>query len=112
GGLDRVRLTTTKAAGSLVQPWMGDEEADRLRRLRAPETVFDGTPAEAIERFPANVNVAVALADAVRGLGTMADGLARVRVRIVADPAATASTHVIEAGGGSGDYRFEIANRP
>lgn len=112
GGIDHARITTTKSAPSFLQPWMTSDEAHRLRHLTEPETLFDGTPVEAIERFPANVNVAVALASAVRGLGTMAEGLARVRVRVVADPDATASVHLIEASGSSGDYRFEIANRP
>ncbi|SDS55400.1 aspartate dehydrogenase domain-containing protein [Agrococcus carbonis] len=112
GGLDRATITTTKTASSLVQPWMGAAEAARIRGLAEPELLFDGTPAEAIERFPGNVNVAVALGIAARGLGDIADGLARVRVRIVADPRTDTSTHVIGAEGSSGAYRFEIGNRP
>jgi aspartate dehydrogenase len=112
GGLDRATITTTKTASSLVQPWMDDGAAARIRGLTEPELLFDGTPAEAIERFPSNVNVAVALGIAARGLGEIADGLARIRVRIVADPRTDTSTHVIEAEGSSGRYRFEIGNRP
>ncbi|KAB1656693.1 DUF108 domain-containing protein [Pseudoclavibacter chungangensis] len=112
GGIDRATITTTKLASSLVQPWMDDEERERLRTLRTPEPLFEGTPGEAIDRFPGNVNVAVAVGLACRGLGPIAAGLGRVRVRIVADPDTDASTHRIEAEGASGRYRFEIANRP
>lgn len=112
GGLDTATITTTKAPASLVQPWMRADESARLRALREPEVLFEGTPAEAIERFPTNVNVAVALGVAMRGAGSIPDGLARVRVRLVADPHTDASTHVIEAAGSSGRYRFEFGNRP
>ncbi|MGD6979241.1 MULTISPECIES: aspartate dehydrogenase domain-containing protein [Citricoccus] len=70
GGLDRVRIRTTKRPTSLLRPWMSPAEQDELSALRpgdAPVTVFTGGPAEAIERFPANVNVAVGLAWATRG---------------------------------------------
>ncbi|QCU79131.1 DUF108 domain-containing protein [Citricoccus sp. SGAir0253] len=69
-GLDDVRIRTTKVPTSLVQPWMSEAEAATLRALRPgdePVTVFAGDPAAAIERFPANVNVAIGLAWATRG---------------------------------------------
>src|SRR5690606_13237458 len=101
GGLDRVRIRTTKVPTSLLRPWMSGPEQDRLRALRPgadPVTVFSGGPREAIERFPANVNVAVGLAWATRGRpardGTPAPdtqllqrSLDRVHVELVADPA-------------------------
>lgn len=111
-GVDRATITTTKTASSLVQPWMDDREAARVRGLDRPEVLFEGTPAEAIDRFPGNVNVGVALGLAMRGRGPIADGLSRVTVRIVADPHTDTSTHRIEASGSSGEYRFEIGNRP
>ena len=69
--LETVEITTSKEATGLIRPWMTEAEAERLRRLRpedGPLTVFTGNPAEAIEKFPANVNIAVALAWATRGL--------------------------------------------
>ncbi len=69
-GLDTVRIRTAKLAASLIRPWMSEEQAARLNALQPedePVTVFSGGPAEAIEKFPANVNVAVALAWATRG---------------------------------------------
>jgi aspartate dehydrogenase len=70
GGLDHVRIRTTKLPASLLRPWMSTAEQDKLSALRPGDervTVFSGGPAEAIERFPANVNVAVGLAFATRG---------------------------------------------
>lgn len=122
GGLDTVRIRTRKLAGALVQPWMSEEESDRLRALLPgdePVTVFAGDPAAAIEQFPGNVNVAVALAWATRGRGgdearLLAESLQRVEVELVADPEAELSCHEISAAGTAGNFqlRFESAPSP
>lgn len=120
-GLDRVRIRTRKLAPSLVQPWMSDDEAERLRALRPgdePVQLFAGDPAAAIEKFPGNVNVAIALAWATRGRGDGADLLAksleRVQVELIADPDARLSSHEILASGDAGRFelRFESAPSP
>ena len=46
GGLARVELVTRKLPGTLVQPWMDDEEASRLRATEHPVTVFEGSVTE------------------------------------------------------------------
>lgn len=123
GGLDEVEIRTLKLAPSLVQPWMSAGEAERLRRATQPVVVFRGGPAEAIERFPGNVNVAVALAWATRGLAgrtgrdeavLLAESLERVGVTLIADPAAERSVHEITARGEAGEFhlRFESAPSP
>lgn len=104
-GLDTVSLTSTKRARSLVQPWMSEEERERLREATHAFTLFDGTVHEAIELFPASLNVAVALAAATELWDT-------VRVRLIADPAASLTTHRIEAAGAAGEYEFSIVNKP
>ncbi|MEW1982000.1 aspartate dehydrogenase domain-containing protein [Citricoccus sp. NPDC079358] len=139
-GLDSVRIRTTKLPTSLLRPWMAPDEVERLHALRpedGPLTVFAGGPAEAIERFPANVNVAVGLAWATRGrpgagvgvdVGVDgADGgdlpedaellrrsLERVQVELVADAAAQRSRHEILATGPAGriELAFESAPSP
>lgn len=78
--LDSVEITTSKEATGLIRPWMSTPEVHNLQNLRpadGPLTVFTGHPAEAIEKFPANVNVAVALAWATRGLSSELSGLSR-----------------------------------
>ncbi|WP_209323798.1 aspartate dehydrogenase domain-containing protein [Brevibacterium renqingii] len=141
--LDTVEITTSKEATGLIRPWMTTAEADRLRELRpedGPLTVFAGDPAEAIEKFPANVNIAVALAWATRGLpdiGTGADtatdadsvtdqssassrsdaallaaSLRRVRVELHAVAGQSRSTHRIRAAGAAGEFAFDIRSTP
>ncbi len=124
GGLDAVSIRTTKLASTLVRPWMDEAEAERLRSLRPgeePVTVFSGDPAGAIKKFPANVNVSIALAWATRGRSSVEDeasllrrSLDRVQVELVADPAAKLSRHEITASGAAGriELRFESAPSP
>ncbi|HRO28843.1 aspartate dehydrogenase domain-containing protein [Citricoccus sp.] len=138
GGLDRVRIRTTKLPTSLLRPWMSPAARDALAALRPgdePVTVFSGGPAQAIEQFPANVNVAVGLAWATRGRpaaggtetgGTETGGtvrgadevallrrsLDRVRVELVADPAVERSRHEILAEGPAGRFELSFESAP
>ena len=105
GGLDEATITSRKLPGSIVQPWMSADEADALRAATEPTTVFEGSVAEAIERFPKSLNVAVALAQATGLWGG-------VRVRLVGDPAAELTKHEIHASGSSGEYAFSVLNHP
>jgi aspartate dehydrogenase len=105
GGLDRAVLRTTKKPGALVQGWMDEAEARRVREAAADVLVFAGTPAEAARLFPQSLNVAAALALAVGDPDV-------VRVELHADPAAELTTHRIEASGPQGSYVFEVQNRP
>ncbi|MBP1324918.1 aspartate dehydrogenase [Leucobacter exalbidus] len=105
GGLTHVSLTSTKLARTLVQPWMTAAEGEQLRTTQTPIELFDGTVHEAISRFPASLNVGVALAAAT-------DMWDAVRVRLVADPGAQLTHHRIQATGTAGDYDFSITNKP
>ena len=105
GELDSVVLTTTKHPDSLRgAPFFEASGADPSSISEAT-TIFDGTAAEAVAQFPANVNVAAALA--LAGLG--ADS---TRVRVVADPAATRNRHEIAASGAFGDLAVTVRNVP
>ncbi|MEB4613090.1 aspartate dehydrogenase domain-containing protein [Leucobacter sp. M11] len=105
GGLDRVTLTTTKHPRSLVQPGMPEPERARILGATQATELFSGSVEDAIARFPASLNVAVAL-------GLAAGDLGLVRVRLSADPAATQTEHRIEAVGAAGSYRFLVRNEP
>ncbi|MHA3684718.1 aspartate dehydrogenase domain-containing protein [Leucobacter sp. HY1908] len=105
GGLEAVTLTSTKRARTLVQPWMTVAEAERLRDAEGAFTLFEGSVQDAIARFPASLNVGVALA-AATGLWDT------VRVRLVADPTAELTSHRITATGAAGEYDFSITNKP
>jgi aspartate dehydrogenase len=103
--LDRVKVTSTKLPGSLLQPWMNEATQERIRTTTEPVEIFHGPAREAARLFPRSLNVAATVAFAV-------DSFDLVEVSLVADPAAELTTHVIEAEGPTGTYRFEIANRP
>jgi aspartate dehydrogenase len=91
--LDEVRLTTRKPPKGL-----GLDVTEET-------TVFEGPAREAIQRFPANVNVAVALS--LAGLGPD-----RTIVRVVADPAVDRNTHTVYACGEAGEVEFTSRNVP
>lgn len=100
-----VRVTTTKLPGSLVQPWMDAAHADRVASTTVPLEIFRGGARDAARFFPRSLNVAATVALAV-GDFELVDTV------LIADPAAELTSHVIEAEGASGVYRFEIRNRP
>ncbi|MEU9025732.1 aspartate dehydrogenase domain-containing protein [Actinomadura sp. NPDC048394] len=103
--LDRVRIVTTKKPPGLVQPWMDDAEAARLRSATEAVEVRRGPAREIAAAFPRSANVAAAVALAVGDWDA-------VEAVVVADPAAELTSHVITAAGAAGEYRFEIRNRP
>lgn len=102
---DRVSVTSRKLPTSVLQPWMDDATQDRIRTTTTPVEVFRGPARDAARLFPRSLNVAATVAFAV-------DSFDLVEVALVADPAAELTTHVIEAEGPTGSYRFEISNRP
>lgn len=117
GGLDQVRalraagplrevsIESRKAPPSLIQPWMPDALAARLRRADEEIVLADGPAAEVAQRFPASANVAAALALA-------ADAWDLATARIVADPAAVRTRHEIRAVGELGEVRTVVENEP
>jgi aspartate dehydrogenase len=120
GGLDMARavgladaattiaLRTSKKPRALVQPWMDDAMVTRLQRLGAddaPVEVFSGQARDAARLFPANLNVAAALALAIGDPD-------RVSVTLSADPRAVRTTHHIDMESSLGVSSFAIQNRP
>ena len=105
GSIDEVHLTTTKPSPVLVQPWMDEDMRNRLEAGADVVTCYSGPAREAVRLFPESVNVAAALAVAAGSWET-------VRVDVVGDPSSSRNRHVIDVHAESGDYRFEISNRP
>lgn len=105
GPLHTVRLVTTKTAGNLVQPWMDDGEAERLRAATGPVELLRGPARKVTAAFPKSTNVAASVALAVGSWDT-------VEAVVVGDPHAERTSHVITAEGPAGSYRFEITNQP
>ncbi len=104
-GVDSVILTTTKPPRGLAgAPYVVAKQLD-LEHFTAPVVIFEGSAREAVEAFPANVNVSAALA--LAGIG--AD---RTRVRVVCDPTAHSNRHSIEIVGACGRVEVHVDNVP
>ncbi len=100
GGLT-ASVTTEKPPKALMNSqWFTGTEADTEVR-----EVFSGSAAEAIEKFPKNVNVAVAL-----GLATL--GPANTKVNIRSNPALKRNRHTIELEGNFGKATIAIEAAP
>lgn len=99
-GLEGVTLTTRKPPRSL-----GKIEGVDLEGLKEPRVIFEGPAAEAVVKFPQNVNVAATIS--LAGIGPD-----RTRVRIVADPTINQNIHEIHARGSFGSFEIRLANLP
>jgi len=105
GGIRSAVLTTTKPPQALLGAPYVEEKGLDLFSFKEPAVIYEGSAAEAIRLFPANVNVAAALA--LAGIG--AD---KTRVRIVVDPQAKANIHKIEVEGEFGKITAQTENYP
>lgn len=105
--LESVTLTTTKSPMALAgAPFFeSSDKAVRPENIAARTTIYEGTAADAVKQFPANVNVAAVLS--LAGIGAE-----KTRVRIVADPQATTNQHEITATGSFGEIRIAVSNVP
>ncbi|MDO2934636.1 DUF108 domain-containing protein [Paeniglutamicibacter sulfureus] len=104
-GYDSVVVTTKKLPSSLLQPWMVQAQIDELTAATEPVEIFSGSARDAARLFPKSLNVAAAVAMAIGDWEV-------VSVRLIGDPTAELTEHVIEANGPSGEYCFVIRNKP
>ena len=114
---DTVKIRTTKNAEALIQDWMNDEERAELESATEPFVLFSGRPADAIAKFPGNVNVSIALAWATRGRGASDDELLErslecVTVELVASPKLVDTRHDIEVSGSAGTFSLVSESGP
>lgn len=92
-GLKSVQLTTRKPAHSLT----GAEQ------IAEEKIVFDGNAKNAIELYPRNMNVAIAIS--LAGIGAEA-----TTVQLIADPTIEKNIHRITADGDFGEFVIEVSN--
>jgi aspartate dehydrogenase len=105
GEIRTARLITRKPpAGLAGAPYLA-ERGISLAGLDRPLKVFDGSAREGARGFPANVNVAAALA--LAGIGPD-----RTRLEIWADPTLERNTHRIEVEADSARLVMTIENVP
>jgi aspartate dehydrogenase len=105
GPLRAVRLTTTKRAATLIQPWMSVAEVTRMTAATEPVELMRGPAREVTAAFPASANVAASLALAVGDWDV-------VEAVVIADPSATMTSHLVTADAVAGHYRFEVRHQP
>lgn len=105
GTIRSVTMVTRKPPAGLAGAPYLVERGIVLDGLREPLLVFAGSAREGARGFPANVNVAAALA--LAGIGPD-----RTRLEIWADPTVTRNTHRIEVEAEEASFTMTIANVP
>lgn len=105
GHIASVHMVTRKPPQGLAgAPYLEANRID-IAGLAAPRRVFAGSAREAARGFPANVNVAAALA--LAGIGPE-----RTTIEIWADPGVTRNTHRIEVEADAARFLLQIENVP
>ena len=105
GRIDSVKMVTRKPPRSLATAKQVVEDGRELFELTAPELLFKGTAREGARRFPANVNVAAAIA--LAGVGPDLTEL-----EIWADPGVERNTHRVIVEADTARIDVAIANVP
>jgi aspartate dehydrogenase len=105
GSIDSITLETRKPpAGLIGAPYLRKHGIDMMD-VTMPLRVFSGNARDAAAGFPANVNVAAALA--LAGIGPV-----RTKVEIWADPGLTRNVHIITVEAESARFTMRIENVP
>ena len=105
GEVSSVTIETRKPPGGLVgAPYLAAHGIDVLA-VTAPTVIFEGNAFDAAAGFPANVNVAAALA--LAGIGPQ-----RTTVRIWADPTVDRNIHTIRVEAAAARLTMTVENVP
>jgi aspartate dehydrogenase len=104
-GISSVHMITRKPPRGLAGAPYLEANAIDLAGLSEPKRVFTGTARDAARGFPANVNVAAALA--LAGIGPD-----RTTIEIWADPSLTRNIHRIEVEAEAARFSMQIENVP
>lgn len=105
GNIHQIDMITQKPPIGLIgAPELVKKNMD-VSGITEPLKVYDGTAKDAIEGFPANLNVAVAL-------GMAGNGPENTHLEIWADPTVTRNTHTIKVKSDSADLTMKIENIP
>jgi aspartate dehydrogenase len=105
GTITRVHMVTRKPPQGLAGAPYLEERGISLDGLRTAKLVFSGSAHAAARGFPANVNVAAALA--LAGIGPE-----RTTIEIWADPGVSRNTHRIEVEADAARFSMQIENVP
>lgn len=105
GNIHSVTMVTRKPPKSLKGAPHLDVIGLDVSTVTEPVMIFDGSAREGARGFPANVNVAAALA--LAGVGPD-----KTRLQIWADPTLERNTHVIKVDADSASFEMKIQNIP
>jgi aspartate dehydrogenase len=105
GPIESISIETRKPPMSLIGAPFLEKHGIDVMDLTRPLLVFEGNALDAAAGFPANVNVAAALA--LAGIGPI-----RTQVRIWADPGVTRNIHTIRVEAEAARFTMTIENVP
>jgi aspartate dehydrogenase len=105
GPVESITLESRKPPqGYAGTPWVVANHID-LAAMTVAQCIFRGTAAEAANSFPANANVAAALA--LAGIGPE-----RTQVELWADPGVTRNLHTVQVVSATARFRMTIEGLP
>lgn len=104
GGINKVRLTTTKPPAGLKGAAYLKRKGINIDNLKGARVVFRGSVRQAVKYFPRNINVAAIL--------LLASGARDVEVCIKVDAAIKRNTHRIDIDARCARASIEVANLP
>jgi aspartate dehydrogenase len=103
--LDSVSLTTTKNPKALADAPFFNISGIDLNAITKKTLIYEGPAADAVKKFPTNVNVAAILS--LAGIG-----LEKTKVKIIVDPYTNINQHEIIATGKFGEMIVSVRNLP
>jgi aspartate dehydrogenase len=100
-----VTLTTTKNPNSLKDSPFFKKTNLTIDSIKKRTLIFEGSAIEAVQNFPANVNVAALL-------GLAGIGIEKTKVNVIADPSLRINKHEIKVIGKFGELIVKVKNIP
>ena len=100
-----VTLTTTKNHNSLKDSLFFKKTNLTIDSIKKRTLIFEGSAIEAVQNFPANVNVAALL-------GLAGIGIEKTKVNVIADPSLRINKHEIKVIGKFGELIVRVKNIP
>ncbi len=100
-----VTLTTTKNPNSLKDSPFFKNNNFTVDSIKKRTLIFEGSAIEAVQNFPANVNVAALL-------GLAGIGVEKTKVNVIADPSIRINKHEIKVIGKFGELIVRVKNIP
>ena len=103
--IDSVMLSTTKSPKALSDAPFFNLAGFDPSKLNQKTVIYEGSAADAVKKFPSNVNVA-----AVLGLAGV--GIENTMVKIIVDPNTDRNQHEITVNGKFGEMTLSVRNIP